>query len=82
MCTFSQTERERILSEQRDSHDFLDRKADHGFQRDWAAQTRLTEAQSELDRREWEKRNADIALNGTGRQLESPRRSLSVKYID
>ena len=41
-----------------------------------AAQTRLTEAKAEVDRREWERRNADVAFYGTGRQLESQRMEL------
>ena len=36
----SQMERERILSEQRDVHDVLERKADHAFHIECAAQTR------------------------------------------
>ena len=55
-------ERERILSEQRDLHDFLERKADHAFQGDCAARTRLSEAQFELDRGEWRMQDADIAF--------------------
>ena len=55
-------ERERILSEQRDIHDFLEKKADHAFQGE-------SEAESELDRREWKMRNADIALREIGIQL-------------
>ena len=43
----AQMERERILSEQGDIHDFLERKADHAFQGEGAAQTVLS-----LDRRE------------------------------
>ena len=46
-----QMKRERALSEQRDIHDFLERKADHAFQGECAVQTILSEAQSELDRR-------------------------------
>ena len=69
-------ERERILSQQRDIHDFLEMKADHAFQGEFAAQTRLTEAQAELDGREWERRHADLALYETGRQLESQRMEL------
>ena len=45
-------ERERTLSEQRDIHDILEKKAGHACQGESAAQTRLSEAQSELDRRE------------------------------
>ena len=72
----SQLIRERILSEQRDIHDFFEKKADDTFQRECEAQTSLSEAQSELDRREWRIRNADIALYETGMQLESQRMEL------
>ena len=36
-----------------------------------AAQTRFSEAQAELDRREWERRNAEIAHFETGRHITS-----------
>ena len=55
----SQQERETILSEQRDLHNFLERKADQAFQGECAAQTKLSEAPSELDRREWKMQNVD-----------------------
>ena len=44
--------------------------------RQFAAQTRLSEAQVELDRRERERRNADNAPCKTGRQFESQRMEL------
>ena len=69
-------ERERILSEQRDVHDVLERKADHAFHIEYAAQTRFSEAQSELDRREWRLQNAGIAHDETGMQLQSQRMEL------
>ena len=72
----SQMGRERILSEQRNVHDFFEKKADHAFQGELAAQTRLSEAQSELDRREWTMCNADVALCETGMQLQSQRMEL------
>ena len=58
--------RERILSRQRNVFDLFQKKADHAFQGEFAALTRLSEAQSELDRREWKMRNADVALHETG----------------
>ena len=70
VCNFSQLEKEKILSEPRSNHEYLDKKADRAFQGEFAAQTRLSEAQAELDRREWEWRNADIALYETSRKLE------------
>ena len=61
------------MSEQRDTHEFLEKKADHAFQIKCAAQTRLSEAQSELDRREWRMQNADVALDETNMQIQSQR---------
>ena len=60
---------ERILSEQRNIHDFLDKKADHAFQGEFVVHRIFSEAQSELDRRGWRLRNADIALYDTGMQF-------------
>ena len=57
----SQLERENILYEQREIHNFLERKADQTFLGECAAQTRLSEAQSELDRREWKMQSAGRA---------------------
>ena len=61
-CNILKWKRERILSEQRNTHDILEQKADQAFQGEFVVQTRLSEAQSELDRRGWRMRNADIAL--------------------
>ena len=72
----SQQERETVLSEQRDLHNFLERKADQAFQGECAAQTKLSQAQSELDRRERKMQNADRALYDTGKQLQSQRMEL------
>ena len=72
----SQMERERILSEQRNFYDILEMKGDQAFQGKYAARTRLSEAQPELDRREWKMRNADPALSETGMQLQSKRTEL------
>ena len=69
-------EREKILSEQRDVHGFFEKKADHAFQGVCAAQTRLSEAQSESHRRERRMRNVDIALHETGMPLQSQRMEL------
>ena len=54
----------------------LKKKADHAFQGEFAAQARIFEAQSELDRREWRIRDADITLYETGMQLQSQRLEL------
>ena len=54
-------EKERILSEQENFH-MNALKSKVIFQGEFAAQTRSSEARAQLDRREWERRNADIAL--------------------
>ena len=51
----------------------LKRKAERAFQGKCAAQKRLSEGQAEIDRKEWERKNADITLCVTNRQLESQR---------
>ena len=73
----SQQEKEKILSEQRDLHNFLGRKADQAFQGECAAQTKLSDVQSELDIREWKMQNADRALYETGKELQSQRVELN-----
>ena len=55
---------------------FFEKIADHAFQEDCAAQTRLFEAQFDLDKREWRMRNTDDAIYETGRHLESQRTKL------
>ena len=59
--------KEFFLSKQRDIHDFLERKAENAFEGECAAQTRLSEAQSGLDRREWRMQNAGSALGEINR---------------
>ena len=51
-------------------------KVDHAFQGECAPQKRLSDAQSELVRRERRIENADIALYETGMQLQSQRMEL------
>ena len=65
----SHLSRDKILSGQRDLHNFFEKKADQAFQGDCAAQTKLSEAQSELDRREWRMQNVDRALFETSMPL-------------
>ena len=67
-------ERVHILSERRNLHAYLEKKAELAFQGDCAAQKRLSEA--EMDIRNEEQRNADIALFETNRELESRRLEL------
>ena len=71
----SQLDKERILSEQKSRHEFLEKKADQAFHGEFAAE-RLSDAQAELDRREWERRNTDIALCETGMQLQCQKMEL------
>ena len=63
----------RILPERKSLHEDLEKEAERTVQGECAAQKRLSEAQVEVDRGEWERRNADIALCETTRHLESQR---------
>ena len=58
----SQMEKDRILSEQESLHESLEKEAERACQGEFAAQARLSEAQAEIDRREWERGQADVAL--------------------
>ena len=55
---------------------FLERKADQAARGEYAVQTRLAEAQSELDRQELKMRCAYRALDESGIQLQSQRMEL------
>ena len=71
----SQMEKERILSEQR--YSWLPWKDNWSFfHGDFAAQSRLSEVQSDLDRRDWKMRHADVALCETWIQLQPGGRNL------
>ena len=59
----SQIEKETSLSEQRSLHDYLDKKAERAFQEEFTAQTRLSEAEAELEKRELDRTNADVACS-------------------
>ena len=63
-------EKGKIPSERRSLHEYFDKKAECVFQGEFAAQTRLSEVQTEIDRKGWQRRNADIALYETNRQHE------------
>ena len=54
----------------------LNRKLNWLFKGECAAQKRLSEAEAEMVRRNWEQRNADIALYETNREVESQRLEL------
>ena len=60
-------DRETILSDPRDIHDLREKKADHACLGECAAQTGLSEAQSELDRRVW-RMHANPLIDQTRRE--------------
>ena len=64
------------LSEWRNVHVYLERTPELSVQRKCPTQKRLSEAEAEMDTRNWERRNADIALYETDRELESQRLEL------
>ena len=68
----------RTLSERKDMHVYLEQKAELAVRQECAAQKRLSEAEAEagMDMRNWEQRNADIALYEIKRELESQRLEL------
>ena len=68
--SFSQHEQERNL------HEYLEKLAERALQGECAAQNRLSEAEVEMNRRSWERRNSDVALCETNQQLESQRLEL------
>ena len=61
------------LSERRNLHVYLEQKAEFPVQGECAAQRRLSEAEADMNIRNWEQRNSDIALYETNRELESQR---------
>ena len=69
----SPTGKYRILPERKSLHEDLEKEAERTVQGECAAQKRLSEAQVEVDRGEWERRNADIALFETTRHFEPQR---------
>ena len=64
------------LSERRNLHVYLEQKAELAVRGEYAAQKRSSEAEADMDMRNWEQRNADIALCETNRKLESQRLEL------
>ena len=61
------------LSERRNLHAHLEQKAELAVQGECAAQRRLSEAEAEMNIRNWEQRNSDVAVYETNRELESQR---------
>ena len=80
--TYSQGNRDRdlecvqTLRERRNNHVYLEQKGELAVQGDCAAQRRLSEAEADMDTRNWEQRNSVIAFNDTNRELESQRLEL------
>ena len=64
------------LSERRNLHVYLEHKAELAVPGECAAQKRLSEAEADVGIRNWEQRNADVALDETNRELESRRLEL------
>ena len=54
------------------------RKAELAVQGDCAAQRRLSEAEADMDRKNWEQQNSNNALFETSREIESQRMELGV----
>ena len=66
----------KTLSEWRNLHAYFEKEAEVAVQGKCVAQKRLSEAEAEMDKRNWEQRDADIALHVTNIELESPRLEL------
>ena len=66
----------KLGSERRNLHAYLEQKAGLAVQGGSAAQRRLSEAEADMDIRNWEQRNSDVALHETNRELESQRLEL------
>ena len=61
------------LSERRDLQVYLEQEAELAVPGDYAVQRRLPETEADMDIRNWEQRNSDIAINETNRELETQR---------
>ena len=66
VCKFPKRERKEFCLNRKPFMNSMKKKADQAFQGEVAVQTRLSEAQAELDRREWRRRVADVALYEAG----------------
>ena len=66
------------LSEWRNFHAYFEQEAELAVQGKCVAQKRLSEAEAEaeMDKRNWDQRDADIVLHVTNLELESPRLEL------
>ena len=61
------------LSGRPNLHVYLEQKVELAVQGECEAQRRLSEAEADMDIRNWEERNSDIALCETNQELESQR---------
>ena len=61
------------LRDRENIHKIVERKAELAVQGECEAQRRLSEAEADMDIRNWEERNSDIALCETNQELESQR---------
>ena len=61
------------LKDRQHLQNFLEQKAELAVRGDNAAQKRLSEAEADMEIRNWEKRNSDIALHESHQELESQR---------
>ena len=64
-------------SERHSLHVYLEQKAELAVHGECSAQRRLSEAEADMDVREWEKRSSDSALYEANRELESQRLELN-----
>ena len=64
------------MSERQILHAHLEQKTDLAVRGECVAQKRLSEAKAEMNIRNWEQRNSDIAQYETNRELESQRLEL------
>ena len=61
----SQHDKERMLSERKNLHEYLEKEAERALQDECTAQRGVSEAEADMDMRNWEERNSDVALYET-----------------
>ena len=64
------------LQDRHNLHKFLERKAELAVRGEKVSSEKFSEAEAEIEIRNWEKRNSDSALHGTNQALESQRLQL------
>ena len=70
-ASLPQHDKERILFERKNLHEYLGKEAERALQGEVQLRKGLSEAEVEMDRKSWERRNSDIALFETNQQQES-----------